>query len=354
MNEQQTDQLQSDAACTLRPVRACKLVRFPLTPALTRREREKRSPRFRASAFIGHSSLVIRHSAALILVLLALTSAAEVSPRVLFNDGTAKLREGKLREAETLLQSVVAAQREPLQPPALYNLGHVRFQQGTNALAEAEKGDSLRARSGRAQASGSSAQAELSRAIELADVESLLGSYFAGRGARRELREATNAIHKALQQYGAALNRWQRASADFKSADELRASDDAQHNADVVDRHIAALIDEIAELQQMQQAMGQQRQDLREQMQQARGKLPEGMELPEGMSGDEEEDEEGGGDPQQEMAEQQAPSRDGQEMQISPEDAMRLLETLQLDSNRKLPIGADGKADPKSRSGKVW
>ena len=53
-----------------------------------------------------------------------------------YNDGTAKLRDGKLRDAESALQIAVASQREEVQPPALYNLGQVRFKQGMEVLKD--------------------------------------------------------------------------------------------------------------------------------------------------------------------------------------------------------------------------
>ena len=58
-------------------------------------------------------------------------AAPPVTPRQFFNAGTQKLSEGKLREAEAFLESTLASQQARLQPPALYNLGHVRFRQGT-------------------------------------------------------------------------------------------------------------------------------------------------------------------------------------------------------------------------------
>src|SRR5438552_3781729 len=55
------------------------------------------------------------------------------TPREFFNSGTARLRQGKFREAEPLLESALASQDERLQPSSLYNLGHVRFGQGIEA-----------------------------------------------------------------------------------------------------------------------------------------------------------------------------------------------------------------------------
>src|SRR5215471_1348533 len=52
------------------------------------------------------------------------------TPREFFNAGTQELRDGKLREAEASLETALASQNSSLQPPALYNLGWVRFVQG--------------------------------------------------------------------------------------------------------------------------------------------------------------------------------------------------------------------------------
>src|SRR5215471_18634340 len=59
---------------------------------------------------------------------------APQTPREFFNAGTQKLREGKLREAEALFESALAAQNEQLQPQTMFNLGHVRYDQGVEEL----------------------------------------------------------------------------------------------------------------------------------------------------------------------------------------------------------------------------
>jgi tetratricopeptide (TPR) repeat protein len=293
-----------------------------------------------------------------VIALTAVTAWADKapSPRVLFNDGTAKLHEGKLREAEAALQSAVATQADTLQPLALYNLAHVRFQQGTNILKEIADKAALRQRGASATSSGSKAMQTIDTTLASTtpDLEGLLRAYLDGRGARRELKDATNAIAKAMVQFGAVLGRWQRASGDFKSADELQPRADAKFNASVVDRRIAELVDQMQQMQQQQQSLSQQRQELLEKMKQLRGKMPGDLPMPEGMSGDEEEEEDDGKSGEQQMAEKQGPQREGKEMEISPEDAMRLLETLKLDNNRKLPLGFDQQSEPKTKTGKVW
>jgi hypothetical protein len=86
-------------------------------------------------------------------------------------------------------------------------------------------------------------------------------------------------------------------------------------------------------------------------MQKLKGRLPDGMQ-PQG-AGDEEEDDEGK-PPGPQPGTEQPPSRDGREAFITPEDAARLLDTLRLDGNRKLPVGTTDTAPPRPRTGKTW
>src|SRR3954447_17270298 len=55
-------------------------------------------------------------------------------PQELYNDGTQKFRQGKLPEAEASLQSALQSQNDKVRVPALYNLGHVRVQEGEAEL----------------------------------------------------------------------------------------------------------------------------------------------------------------------------------------------------------------------------
>ena len=161
------------------------------------------------------------------------------------------------------------------------------------------------------------------------------------------------AIKDALKQHAVTLNRWQRSSGDFKSAVELNPRDvDAQRNADLVDRHIAKLIDTIQQMQQMAAMLGKQNQDLGEKMKQLKGKIPADQ-MPPGAAGDsdEEEDQPLGKEPGQKEGE----SRDGKEMQLSPEQAGWLLEAFKLDSERKLPMSGMGKeGKPRDPNKPTW
>jgi len=191
------------------------------------------------------------------------------SPRDFYNTGTRELRAGKLREAEASLQSALASQIANLQPPALYNLGHVRFGLG---LDELKKGPAAKPTSARARAAAQVAEdatRDADAALASDDVQKMVNSYLRGRGVRRELKAATQAVKRALQSYGNALGKWERSSGDFKSAVELnRADNDAQLNADAVDRYIAKLIDSIREMEQAASAMGNKGEELKEKMKQ--------------------------------------------------------------------------------------
>jgi len=278
--------------------------------------------------------------------------APPATPREFYNAGTRKLREAKLKEAEVLLESALASQQESLQPVALYNLGHVRFGQG---FEELKKGPSGRA----ALAAGQPASQRTDQAIRSA-AEALAGddllrmaeAYLRGRGQRRELKAAMGVVRRALEAYEATLNKWQRAGGDFRSVLDLdRAEADARHNAQVVDRHIAELVDMLRELQRLANAMANQKRDLGDKMKQLKGRLP-AQDMPPGASGDDEDEEEedhpGGPQPGQ----KEGPAREGEEFTLSPEQAGWLLEGFRLDAERRLPMAPQ--AEPRNRNRPTW
>ncbi len=280
------------------------------------------------------------------------------SPRELFNFGTRKLREGKLSEAEASLQKALESQNERVRAPAVYNLGHTRFSQGTDLLKKSPSAGPTSARGRAAAQRADSVSSEAQAALAGDDLQRMLTAYLNGRGARKELKSATEAIRRALDLHGAALRRWQRSLDDFKSAAELNPADtNAQHNAQLVEREIAKLVDSIREMQQAAAQMAQSQKRLQQQMKQLGGKIPEPM-LPPGAKGDEDEDGEGenGKKPPPELREgqQEKPSLDGDEMKLSPEEAGWLLEGFKLDSEHRLPMGQGEQAQPRDRKGRNW
>ena len=291
-----------------------------------------------------------------LLVALPVLAAPEVAPpetpREFYNAGTRQLGAGKLREAEAFLESALASQNPRLQPPALYNLGLVRFGQGVEQL---KKGPPAKPTVDRGQAVARQADDAIRQANEALggnDVQKMVAAYLRGRGTRKELKAATEAVRRALQVHGIALTRWERALGDFKSTLELNsANSDAQHNAGVLDRCIAKLVDSLRELQQCANGMGGKNQQLGEALKKLKGRIP-APDMPPGAAGEEEEEEEQPFGPQ--PGQEEGPSKDGKEMPLSPEQAGWLLEAYRLDSERRLPMGQGPTAEPRDRSRPTW
>lgn len=277
-----------------------------------------------------------------------------VTPRELYNDGTARLREGKLREAEASLQVAVASNNEKIQTPALYNLGHTRFKQGMETLKEIKDGKGTQSRGEAAAERGEDAIKAADQAMNGFSIDHLVEAYMQGKGARKELKAATEAVKKAVVKYGVVLQRWQRSSGDFKSAYELRtAASDARENASIVDQYIARLVDELNQSKATCEKCQNAGNKLKEKMKKLKEMMPEQQKQQCENPGEEEEDEEGKPRLPKE-GEKEGPSKDGHEIPLSPEEAGRMLEAMRLDGNRKLPIGVGDSTPPKSRTGKQW
>src|ERR1017187_6659991 len=117
------------------------------------------------------------------------------TPREFYNAGTRQLAARKLREAEASLESALASQKEQLRPPALYNLGLVRFGQGVEQL---KKGPAAKPTIDRGQSAAQQAEIAARQANEALggnDLDKMVAAYLRGRGARKELKAATEAVH---------------------------------------------------------------------------------------------------------------------------------------------------------------
>ena len=122
------------------------------------------------------------------------------------------------------------------------------------------------------------------------NLQSLVGAYLNGRGARRDLREAADLVRRAMEAHGATLLKWQRALGDFQSALELNPNDkDARRNIAIIEEAIAKLLDKMRQMAQVAQMMGQMRADLGKLMSQLLGKIP-APNAPPGDDGEEDED----------------------------------------------------------------
>lgn len=274
------------------------------------------------------------------------------SPRECFNAGTRELQAGKLREAEAFLESALASQNERLQTPVLFNLGHVRFAQGVEELKKGPSAGTSAALAKAAEEQGNEAIRAADDALESNELQKMVRAYLNGKGKRRELRAAREAVLAAIKAHGATLAKWQRSSGDFKSAVELNASQaDAQFNVDVVERRIAQLVDSLKELQQQAQMCSGKCDKLSQKLKQLKGRIP-ASQMPPGAGEDEDEDEDSPKGKQ--FSEKEAPSRDGKEMLLSPEQAGWLLEGFKLDNERRLPMGQMTPGEPKDLARKPW
>ena len=179
----------------------------------------------------------------------------------------------------------------------------------------------------------------------------MVAAYLRGRGARKELKAATEAVRRALKVYGTALARWERSSGDFKSALELNSADaDARHNAEVLDRCIAKLVDSLRELQQCANGMGDKKQQLGDALKKLKGRIP-APDMPPGAAGDDEEEEEQPLGPQPGQEEGPVEGRPGNDP--VPGASGWLLDAYRLDSERRLPMG-EGHRRSQDRSRPTW
>jgi len=308
------------------------------------------------SAGFGLRTPDFRLWTSLLLALSSLAAAPEpappATPREFYNAGARQLRAGKLREAEASLESALASQDQRLQPPALYNLGLIRFGQGVEQL---KKGPQAKPTVARGQAIAKQADAAIAQANDALggnDVQKMVAAYLRGRGTRKELKAATEAVRRALQVFGVVLARWERSSGDFKSAAELNTADsDARNNSEVLDRLIPKLVDSIREMQQCSNGMCDKSKQLGEAMKKLKGRIP-APDMPPGAAGDDEEDEDQPLGPK--PGQEEGPSKDGDEMPLAPEQAGWLLDAYKLDSERRLPMGQGPAAAPKDRSRRSW
>ena len=267
---------------------------------------------------------------------------AHETARGFYNAGTEQLRAGKLGDAEMLLESSLARQDDQVQPAALFNLGHVRFAQGTEELKKSPPGATHQSRA--AIRDGEVAIQTAEDALAGNDIQQMVDAYLAGRGTRKEMRAATRVVQRAMEQYGKTLVKWRLALDDFKSSAELNPADtNARHNAEVVQQAIAKLVDSLREMQQVAMNLGGKKSELDQLMKQLKGKIP-ASNMPPGAAGSEEDDEGDDGEPPSPEAltglEESDKGGGGQEMslKISPEQAGQLMNSLQPDGE----AAADG------------
>jgi hypothetical protein len=229
------------------------------------------------------------------IVLLAAAAATTPPPsaREMYNEGLRKMEGKELREAEKSFLEAAKTNHETVQPLATYNLGHTRFLQGKETLSGEKNRQGLLDSNAAATAIAEEALRKGNDALlGDQDVRTLVERYNEARAARRQLRMPRQETTRALELLGSVINRWRTSANNFHSAFELDpANADADFNAKVVERHLSEQQNHEKKLQEQQDAIIQERKELREVMKKLWALIPpEFRQPPEEGEGDEDED----------------------------------------------------------------
>lgn len=334
----------------------------------TRKRRERRAPFAAAGApggriaILGPLGLLLAWLACVLAPVSPAAAGTETNAmapstaREFYNAGTQLLAAKKYAEAEKMFQAALATQDEQVQPVALYNVGHTRYGAGWERLKQGPDAQKAGGQGNAALAAGGQAIRQAESALAENSLERLITAYIEGRGARHDLREAEKAVSAAMETYAQTLEQWQRSADDFKGVTELNSADtNAAHNAEIVERSIAKLVDSVRKMQEMMGMMGQQRQELGKLLSKLKGQIP-APNAPPGMAGDDDEDEKEGLTPASLTGQKENAGREGDQMNVplSPEQANQLLNGLSLDGTRRLDMSDKEGAPPKDRKGRNW
>lgn len=288
---------------------------------------------------------------------------APVTARDFFNAGTKYLAAKKFTDAEKMFQSSLAAQDEKLQSKTEFNLGHTRFAEGADILKKGPDAQKISAQGQSALAASENAIRNGEASLAENQMDRMITAYREGRGARRELRAAEKAVKSALETFGKTLAKWQRAADDFKGAAELNPADtNATHNAKMVEREIAKLVDSLRKMQQMAGQMAGQKEQLAKTLSKLKGATPAPDAPPGGKGEDDDNDKEDGKGkdgikPESLVGKDEGKGRDGEQMSapLSPAQAGQLLDGLPVDTRKRLPMGGDKPGTPpKDKNGRNW
>ena len=282
------------------------------------------------------------------------TNAVEpVTSRDFYNAGTKLLATNKFAGAEQMFQSALAAQDERVQPAALYNLGHARFDEGVELLKKGPDAQKAAAQGNAVLATGGESIRSAQSALDQNDLSKMIAAYQEGHGVRHELRDAEKAVQAAMETCGNTLRKWRRAADDFKSVAELNPADtNTARNAKIVEQRIAKLVDSLQKMQQMAAALAGKHQQMNSLLNQLKGRIPKENAPPGAIGDDDDEDVQ----PGSLAGQKENPSREGDQMQIplSPDEAGQILGGLSLDGSRRLPMSDKEGAPPKDKKGRDW
>jgi tetratricopeptide (TPR) repeat protein len=289
---------------------------------------------------------------------------APVSARDFFNAGTRLLAATNFTSAEQMFGAALEQQDEQVQPLAEYNLGQARFAEGMDILKKGPDAQKVSAQGEAVLAEGANAIQMARSALADNQLDKIVTAYIEGRGARKDLRTAEKAVQAAMDIYGRTLTKWQRAEDDFKGAAELNPADgNAANNAGITAQYIARLIDLIKKMEQMLGQMRGQDSELSKLLSQLKGQMPAPNAPPGGKGDDDDDDKKDGsggtGDvtPESLIGKEEGGGGDGGQLTapLLPDQAAQILDGLQIDGGRRLPMGGDKEGKPSGdRKGRNW
>ena len=299
-----------------------------------------------------------------LLILMSAGLAAEKAPdelakldaRELHNRGTQRLAEGDLAGAEDALRASLGRDVDPLRPPALHNLGHVRFGKGKSVLGGKTAGDVTELSIARSYLEAADADiSDMKDQIELLDKAKAEGrepDYVPATAALGGGINTFRTIKKLIPKEEAMVTKrigvvaaWTRSVGDFRGAHELDAADgQAKANADAIEELLRALRRETNALEEAIEAQRKKLEELRAVIQELVKRIPDDK-LPQNAEGDEEDDENflpperqkpkaGKGDPKE--------GKPGEEQKMTEQEARGSLEGLKNEFGRKMPAAGQG------------
>jgi tetratricopeptide (TPR) repeat protein len=281
-------------------------------------------------------------------------AAPSRTARDYYNEGTKLLGIQKFAEAEIMFQSALATEDSRVQTAALYNIGHTRFDLGIDFLKKGPDAQKVMDQGNAALAAGDHAIQTADAAMATNDMTRLVNAYLEGRGARHQMRDAEKAVAQAMEVFGNTLRKWQRAADDFKSAAELNPADtNALQNAQVVEQAIAKLVDLTRKMREMAGMLASKRGELGKKMSKMKGQMPGFQAPPGGGGGDDDEDDI---TPGSLAGLKEKATREGGQMQvqISADQAEQILNGLQIDGKRRLPMNGTQEGKPGERNRRNW
>jgi len=276
-----------------------------------------------------------------------------MNARELHNRGTERLKEGDLTSAEEALRASLALDIDELRPPALHNLGHVRFGRGRTALGGKTSADISELTIARSYLEAADADiSDMKDQIELLDkakaekrepdyvpATAALGS---GIGTYRTIKKLIPKEEAMVAKRNSIIASWTRSVGDFRGALELDATDtQAKANAETIEELLRALRLETQALGETIEAQRKKLEELRDVIKELAKRIPD-ENLPQSAQGDDDDDEnflpperqkpnngKGG----------QKKSREGDEQKMTEQEARGSLEGLKNEFGRKMPAG---------------